>query len=145
MIIVETIVKTRICAYAVIIKEGKIALMKKAGGAYKGKYDLPGGEIKHNETPVETLKRGLMEEIGCTMRELILFDATSVTFKWQTEENVMEDLHHIGLLYIVKIKENDIKKEADGLDSDGAAWIDIDTLTEDKVTPFVWHALKRLL
>jgi len=145
MISVETIVKTHVGAYGIIIKENKIALIKKARGGYKGKYDLPGGGIEHDETPMEALKRELMEEIAGTVTEAELLDAISVTFKWQMEEDVIEDLHHIGLLYTVAIKEKDLKVEADGLDSNGAVWMEIDSLEEDKVSPFVWYALKKLM
>ena len=37
--------KERIGAYGVIIQNGKIALVRKANGGYKGKLDLPGGGI----------------------------------------------------------------------------------------------------
>ncbi len=60
----ETIVKTHVGAYGILIRNEKIALIKKARGGYKGKYDLPGGGIEHNETPIETLHREIMEEIG---------------------------------------------------------------------------------
>ncbi len=60
----ETIVKTHIGAYGIIIKDDKIALVKKARGGYKGKFDLPGGGIEHTELPTETLEREIMEEAG---------------------------------------------------------------------------------
>ena len=60
----ETIVKTHIGAYGIIIKDDKIALVKKARGGYKGKFDLPGGGIEHQELPNETLEREIMEEAG---------------------------------------------------------------------------------
>ena len=53
----ETIVKTHVGAYGIIIKDDKIALVKKARGGYKGKLDLPGGGIEHFESPVDALKR----------------------------------------------------------------------------------------
>ena len=39
----KTVIKTHIGAYGILIRDGKIALIKKARGGYKGKYDLPGG------------------------------------------------------------------------------------------------------
>ena len=48
----KTVVKTHIGAYGILIRDGKIALIKKARGGYKGKYDLPGGGIEHTETPI---------------------------------------------------------------------------------------------
>ncbi len=85
-----------------------------------------------------------MEEISATLVEATLFDATAVTFKWQMKKDIIEDLHHIGLLYNVTIQEEELKKVADGHDSDGAFWMDIDNLTEDKVSPFVWYVLNKI-
>jgi len=59
--------------------------------------------------------------------------------------DVIEDLHHIGVLYIVISKEDNLKEDADGLDSNGVVWGDIETLTRDNVSPFVWYALKKLM
>ena len=59
--IMEVIVKERIGAYGVIIQNGKIALVRKANGGYKGKIDLPGGGIEHTESPIDTLKREIKE------------------------------------------------------------------------------------
>ena len=41
--------KKRIGVYGVIIQNEKIALVRKAGGGYKGKLDLPGGGMEHKE------------------------------------------------------------------------------------------------
>ena len=140
----ETIVKTHVGAYGILIRNEKIALIKKARGGYKGKYDLPGGGIEHNETPIETLHREIMEEIGGTVVEEKLFDVTSTNIKWQMTEEKIEDLHHIGILYIITIQEENLKMEADGLDSEGAVWLPIDKLEEKDLSPFACFALKKL-
>ncbi len=57
----KTVTKTHVGAYGVIIKDDKIALIKKSRGGYKGKLDLPGGGIEHDETPMDALKRELVE------------------------------------------------------------------------------------
>lgn len=140
----ETIVKTHVGAYGILIRNEKIALIKKARGGYKDKYDLPGGGIEHNETPIETLHREIMEEIGGTVVEEKLFDVTSTNIKWQMTEEKIEDLHHIGILYIITIQEENLKMEADGLDSEGAVWLPIDKLEEKDLSPFACFALKKL-
>ena len=140
----EVIKKTRVGSYGLIIKDGKIALIRKARGGYKGLLDLPGGGIEHDETPVEALKRELMEEAGVTVTSYELLDATSKTFKWQMEDDIIEDLHHIGILYTVKVKESKLKEEADGLDSEGADWYSIDELTRENLSSFTIYALEKL-
>jgi len=49
------VVKTHVGANEIILKDNKIALIRKARGGYKGKLDLPGGGIEHTETPQEIL------------------------------------------------------------------------------------------
>ena len=140
----KIVVDTHVGSYGVIIQDGKIALIKKARGGYKGLYDLPGGGIEHDETPVETLHRELMEEIGVSIVKAELLDAVSKTFKWDVNDKLIQDLHHIGILYTVEIESDELKTDADGLDSLGGEWKDIDKVKEEAVSPFTWMALKKL-
>ena len=63
----KTVKSTHIGSYGFIIRNDKIALIKKARGGYTGLLDLPGGGIEHNETPIEGLHRELKEEAGVTV------------------------------------------------------------------------------
>lgn len=140
----ETVTKTHVGAYGIIIKDNKIALIKKARGGYKGKLDLPGGGIEHNETPVEALHREIKEEVNCTVISEKLFDAISSNITWQMEENLLEDLHHIGILYLAEVKEDNLKEDADGLDSNGADWYEIDSLNKEMLSPFAWYVVNKI-
>ncbi len=131
-------------AYGFIINNDKIALIKKARGGYKGLLDIPGGGIEHDETPVEALKRELMEEAGVTVKDYQLLTATSRTFTWKVEEDLEEDLHHIGILYKVDVLEESVKEEADGLDSNGCDYYDIKNLHKKDLTPFAIEGLELL-
>ena len=62
-------------AYGIVIKGDKILLIKKFGGPYNEKLDLPGGTIEFCEKPEEALKRELMEEVGIDITNYQLFDA----------------------------------------------------------------------
>ena len=140
----ETVKSTHVGAYGFLIRDGKIALIRKARGGYTGLLDIPGGGIEHDETPVEALKRELMEEAGVTVQSYELLCATSRTFTWQMEEDVMEDLHHIGILYQVEVLEDDVKVEADGLDSNGCQFYEISKLSSSEITPFALEGLQLL-
>lgn len=140
----ETVVKTHIGSYGIIINEDKIALIRKARGGYKGKLDLPGGGIEHTELPCETLKREIMEEARITIDSYELFDVTATNIKWEMEKDLYEDLHHIGILYKVKTSDLNLKDDGDGLDSNGANWYQIDTLKKEELSPFAKYALEKL-
>ena len=87
----ETIVKTHVGAYGVIISDNKIALVRKARGGYKGKLDLPGGGIEHTKLPEETLKREIMEEAGISITNYKLLDVVATNIKWEMELDLWED------------------------------------------------------
>ncbi len=140
----EEVRSTHVGAYGFIIKDDSVALIKKARGGYKGKLDIPGGGIEHDETPSEALKRELMEEAGVTVLKYELIDAVSRTFKWQMEEDLIEDLHHIGILYKVEILEEKVKEEADGIDSNGCEFYKISELDSSQLTPFAIDGLTKL-
>ena len=92
----NTVVKTHIGSYGIIIKDEKIALIRKARGGYKGKLDLPGGGIEHTETPEETLIRELQEEADVTVINKELFDVTSTNILWQMTEDTKEHINPTG-------------------------------------------------
>lgn len=140
----ETVKSTHVGAYGFIIRDQKIALIKKARGGYTGLLDIPGGGIEHDETPVEALKRELMEEAGVTVQSYELLTATSRTFRWKVDENLVEDLHHIGILYKVNVLEDTVREEADGLDSNGCNYYEISKLKKEELTPFTIEGLELL-
>ncbi len=130
-------------AYGLLIRNGKIALISKAIGGYKGKLDLPGGGIEHTETPNEALCRELMEEAGVIVTKYQLLDAVATNITWQMTKDTIEDLHHFGILYVIKAKGN-LKKTPDGIDSNGAKWYKIEELKKEDITPFVSYGLEKL-
>ena len=137
--------KKHIGCYGLIIGENKIVLIKKSKGAYTGKLDLPGGTIEHGETPEETVKREIMEEVGCAVSKMELFDATSCNIIWYCEKKKEEEnLHHIGIIYKIEICSDNLKTGEDGYDSLGSAWYEIKDLKENQVSPLTWIQLQKL-
>ena len=130
-------------AYGLITDDGKIALIRKARGAYTGKLDLPGGSIEHGEKVEETLVREINEELGAKVLEYQLFDVNSVVVDWNYEGKDI-NMHHIGIFYLVTLADNNLKSDGDGLDSLGANWYEIDKLKEEDVSPLVWIELNKL-
>ena len=140
----KKVVKNRhIGSYGVIIENEKIVLIRKARGGYKGKLDLPGGGIEHNENPIEALHRELMEEAGVRVQDEKLIDVFSNNIVWEESEELYEDLHHLGIVYRVKATGN-LKKEPDGIDSLGSNWYEISELSPSEITPFVRMSLEKL-
>lgn len=131
--------------YGVIINDGFILLVKKSRGAYIGKLDLPGGSFEHGETPVETLKRELSEETNAKVVDYSIYCADSVLVDWVNHDKSedTENMHHIGIIYDVKIDASEgIKHDTDGQDSLGASWYKISELNKDNISPLTYNVLK---
>lgn len=135
---------THVGSYGIIIQNDMIALIKKTRGGYKGKLDLPGGGIEHLETPDEALKREIIEEIGVEVSDYSLFDVVSTNIVWKMEPDLYEDLHHIGILYKVKVNNLELKSDSDGLDSDGANWYNINNLSKEDLSPFTIYSIEKM-
>ena len=129
-------------AYGIIIRNNKVLLIKKARGGYKGKLDLPGGGIEHTETIIEALYREIKEETGLDVTNYKLLDATCTNIIWQ-DDDVIEDLHHFGILYKVRAKGK-IKVDSDGIDSNGSNWYEIKNLNKENLSPFTIYSLEKL-
>lgn len=135
-------------AYGIVIKDNKILLIKKFGGPYNEKLDLPGGTIEFCEKPEEALKRELNEEVGIEITDYQLYDADSVAFEWQFKEDVLVKVHHTGIFYKVLDYKNEIKKQVEvdekNDDSLGADFYEIDKLNKSELSAIVILELEKL-
>lgn len=134
-------------SYGIIIDNDKILLIKKYGGPYDNKLDLPGGTIEFNEKPVETLKRELKEEAGIDIKKYDLYDTDSVSFEWKYNNDLVK-VHHIGIFYKIneykgEIKKNQIINEIND-DSKGAEFYKISELKKENLSEIVILILNKL-
>ncbi len=135
-------------AYALIIEEGKILLIKKHGGPYDGKLDLPGGTIEFCERPGDALKRELMEEVGIEVVDYSLLDVDSVAFEWKYKENMVIMVHHVGIIYQVTKYCNEVRKEIviDSVNDDslGASFYEVSKLTKGELSSIAVMELEKM-
>jgi ADP-ribose pyrophosphatase YjhB (NUDIX family) len=133
--------------YGLVIKDNKILLIKKKGGPYDGKLDLPGGTIEFEESIEDALKRELLEEVGIEILDYNLFDVISTNIKWTYKDELVET-KHIAILYLIKDYKNDIKENVEiteiNDDSMGAEYFDIDKLTKEQLSNIAVIALQKL-
>lgn len=134
------ITKVHFGIYGILIRDKKILLIKKARGPYTGLYDLPGGSQEEGESYLDTLKREIMEETGCEVVKAENERFKSIIFSDFTENSGEKGvLQHSAVLYDVEIKGKP-KTTGDGLDSNGAVWVDIKGLNANNATPYALMA-----
>ncbi len=122
---------SRVGVYAVIRDGRKMLLVIQPKGPYANRYDFPGGGIEFGETIEQTLRRELLEEIGMEFTSMKLL--TNLTTQITGPSYLF---HQIGLIYAVEgLKE----KQEGALKHE---WVDVGTLKEENVSPFVWEILK---
>lgn len=119
--------------YGLILNEqcSKILLIKKVRGPYKGLYDLPGGSPNFEETLEQTLEREILEETGLEIISMVQLVTLVTIFK-----KGVTNYRHLGVIYSV-VARGILKLGADGEDSDGSIWFDIDKISESSCSPFV--------
>ena len=134
--------------YGLVVKDGKILLIKKKTGPYDGLLDLPGGSFEFGETPEETLKREMLEETGLEITKYQLFDASSVVVEWKYDDNTNILVHHIGIFYQILEYQNEIRKDISidnqNDDSLGAEFYEIKNLKKEDVSAIALMELEKL-
>ena len=133
--------------YGIIIENNQIVLVKKNGGPYDGKLDLPGGTIEFDESIEDALKRELLEEVGIEILDYNLFDVISTNIKWIYKDELVET-KHIAILYLINDYKNDIKENIEiteiNDDSMGAEYFDISKLTKEQLSNIALLGLQKL-
>jgi len=72
-------VNQRLSVRAIIRKEGRTLLLRRANGrpTILGKYELPGGKLAYGEQPEDALRRYLHDDAGVHIQTAQLFDAVT--------------------------------------------------------------------
>jgi 8-oxo-dGTP diphosphatase len=66
-------------AGAVVIKDGKLLLVRRADGPYEGDWCIPAGFMEWDESPRHCAERELQEETGLVIRATSIFEVYSGT------------------------------------------------------------------
>lgn len=136
---------THIGVYGLITADGHVLFIQKGRGPYKGQWDLPGGGIEFGEDPSESLFRELKEETGLAPIDPKLIKVFSNVVVYELQNGVKEQLHHIGIIYRISMREVlSVKHEPDGEDSLGAKWFPLSAVSDLSLTPFANGALNSI-
>lgn len=104
---------------AVIVKDNKVLLVKRAREPYKDTWMFPAGFIDFGEHPEETLKRELQEETGLEVIGIQLIDIL------QNEDDPRAPGHFV-IFYRVTVKDGDLQTDKE--ENQDISWFDLDNL-----------------
>jgi ADP-ribose pyrophosphatase YjhB (NUDIX family) len=99
-------------AGAVIVKNGKVLMVKRNIEPYKGTWMFPAGFVDFGEHPEETLKREVKEETGLRVENYQLIGVFQST-------DDLRSLGHFVFFFMVKAKSGEIKT---GGENSAIAW-----------------------
>lgn len=95
---------------AVIIKDGKIALIKRGNEPSKGKWSIPGGHVELGENLKEAVIRETKEETCLDVDNPILIDVVE-NVDWDDLGKIK--YHYIIVDYLVHVKGGNIEAASD--------------------------------
>ncbi len=98
---------------AVIIKEGKIALIKRGNEPSRGKWTIPGGLVELAESPEQAVIRETKEETGLDATDPSLIDVVSNV---DLDEKGKVKYHYVIIDYLVYVKEGTAQAASDALE-----------------------------
>lgn len=124
----SNIIGIRVGVYGVVPTEDHILLVEKGRGPYTGQWGLPGGGMDPGETPLETLKREMLEETRLKLLpEPKLFTTMSTVVSLDDPPDSKIQL--LGIAFPIALDRREpVRVEKEGED----------------VTACEWHALKDL-
>jgi len=118
----------KVAVAALIEKDQKILLVRRANNPQRGLWTLPAGFVDAGEDPRVALQRECMEEIGMDAKVTQLFD---VIFGQEHEHGA-----HILIVYYVELLSGDLKA-ADDVDR-------VAFFSYDDLPPLAFHATEKI-
>ncbi|MDR7071903.1 NUDIX domain-containing protein [Fictibacillus barbaricus] len=125
---------------------GHLLTIKKSGGPYKNRLDLPGGTPENGESELETVVREVLEETGYHVLTAAKLAERIYEIPWYYK--IWTVSQHTAIYFIGKINETTRHSLASipDQDSKGAFWVDPMELKlhEEWCSPLVWEASQYL-
>jgi len=124
---------------AVVLREGRVLLVRRAGRPSWGKWSLPGGLVELGETTAEAVCREIAEECSCQIQ---LVGVCGVIDRIVRDAEGRVRYHYVLVDYLAYTESDKI---AAGSDAGEACWVPIDRVDELDVTEGLMDMIRRAL
>lgn len=127
--------------YGIITINNKLVVIKKNGGPYINRFDLPGGSLEDGEFLKDAIIREIREETGLDVLKIRQLGITSFEYPWDYLDYKINQ--HIAVFYEVQKvtgKVMDSVEQFDGQDSLGSLLVDLNQLNANNSSPLVLKA-----
>lgn len=104
----------------VVVKDGKLALIKRGNDPGRGKWSIPGGLVELGEHIETTVIREAKEETGLTVQNPTLVD---VVDNVEVDGESMVKYHYVIIDYLVEVVEGEA---AAASDAEELRWVPLD-------------------
>ncbi|KAF1290918.1 NUDIX hydrolase [Enterococcus sp. CU9D] len=122
----------------------QLLVIKKTGGPYTNRYDLPGGSQEDGELLEDTLVREVAEETSYYATAFQQLGVKNFLYPWIYRQFTYNN--HIAVFFRITAYVSSFTPilSFEGQDSLGYVWLSLDSLTEQNASPLVLTAKEYL-
>lgn len=123
---------------AVIVKDNKVLLIKRAGDPGRGLWSIPGGLVELGEKIKDAVCREVKEETGLDVRVGEIADVTEIITR---DEKDKVKYHFVIVDFFAEVLRGELKPSSDALE---AKWVEFKDLRKYRLTETVERLFKKL-
>lgn len=127
--------------YGIIASNDKLVVIKKNGGPYINRYDLPGGSLEDGESLDKAIYREIKEETHLQPQKISQLGTISFKYPWHYKR--WKYNQHICVFYRIETWQGNLAEQVAqfvGQDSMGAKLLSTASLNEKNASPLVLKA-----
>jgi ADP-ribose pyrophosphatase YjhB (NUDIX family) len=121
------------CGEAVVIRAGRVLLLRRARDPWKDAWDVPGGFCENAEHPMHAAERELHEELGLA-GVAVAYIGTWIDSYGPPASNGIQD-HTANCAYIVELEVPDAELIFQPEEVSDAGWFGLDQLPDELAFP----------